>query len=351
VKFGILYNIDYHPEIHGTTAQYYADILEQIVCAERVGFHSVWFGEHHYASYSFGVPSLIALAAADRTSRIKIGTGVSLLPLHHPVRVAEEYAMLDVLSGGRLEYGIGRGFLKWAYDIFGIDEEESIDRYRESAEIITALWTSDAPVTYDGKFWDVREYELFPKPLQPSVPIFATGAASEWSYVWAGEQGHNLACPFFLPNQPHVQKGIREYRAALRAHDIDPSTREVLGVIPMYCAQTLEEAADAFSYTLNYLKFFGSLDQRSPHRAKNYEAYIHGASQMQDVTYEMFSEANLCLVGTPERIVGTIKWIKEYYDDPDYIIMEVAQGGMRPETVVPVLELFAREVMPEFPEP
>jgi alkanesulfonate monooxygenase SsuD/methylene tetrahydromethanopterin reductase-like flavin-dependent oxidoreductase (luciferase family) len=348
LKFGILYNIDYHEEIHGSSAEYYEGILQQIERADELGYHSAWFGEHHYEKYSFGVPSLMALAAADRTKRIRVGTGVSLLPLQHPVRQAEEFAMLDVLSGGRVEYGIGRGYLKYAYDIMGVDEEESVDRYREAMEIILSLWSTDGPVSYPGKFWELREVEIFPKPRQNPLPIYATGASTLASYVLAGEKGLNLACPFFLPAQPLVQSGIRAYRQALRDQGIDPSTRSVLGVMPMYCGETEDEAKEAFNYTLSYLKFFGGLDARSPHRAKTYEAYIKGAAQMTDATYEGFTEAHMALVGTPPSLVSTIEWLREYFDEPDYIIMEVAQGGLHPSKVVPVLERFATEVMAKF---
>src|SRR5271166_7177200 len=98
MKFGILYNIDYRPEVHGSSASYYGQILEQIEIIEELGFDSVWFGEHHYAGYSFGAPAVIATAAAGRTRRLRLGTGVSLIPLHNPLCLAEEYAMLDVLS-------------------------------------------------------------------------------------------------------------------------------------------------------------------------------------------------------------------------------------------------------------
>ena len=100
MKFGILYNTDYYPAAHQSPSNYYAQLLEQTELAEKLGFDAVWFGEHHYSGYSFGSPSLIAMAAAARTRRIRLGTGVSLIPLHHPIRLAEEYAMLDVLSGG-----------------------------------------------------------------------------------------------------------------------------------------------------------------------------------------------------------------------------------------------------------
>jgi alkanesulfonate monooxygenase SsuD/methylene tetrahydromethanopterin reductase-like flavin-dependent oxidoreductase (luciferase family) len=110
--------------------------IMQTQLAEDLGFDAVWFGEHHYSGYSFGSPPVIAMAAAARTKRIKLGTGVSLIPLNHPLRLAEEYAMLDVLSGGRLEYGIGRGFLNYSYQIFGVDPELSLERYQEGTDLI-----------------------------------------------------------------------------------------------------------------------------------------------------------------------------------------------------------------------
>ena len=119
MKFAILYNTDYYPDIHGSAEQYYNQILEQVELEEELGFDAVWFGEHHYSGYSFGSPPVIAMAAAGRTKRIRLGTGISLVPLNNPIRLAEEYAMLDVLSGGRLEYGIGRGFLKYSHKILG----------------------------------------------------------------------------------------------------------------------------------------------------------------------------------------------------------------------------------------
>jgi alkanesulfonate monooxygenase SsuD/methylene tetrahydromethanopterin reductase-like flavin-dependent oxidoreductase (luciferase family) len=173
VKFGILYNTDYYPQAHGSASQYYGQILEQTQLAEDLGFHAVWFGEHHYSGYSFGSPPVIAMAAAARTKRIKLGTGVSLIPLNHPLRLAEEYAMLDVLSGGRLEYGIGRGFLNYSYQIFGVDPEQSLERYQEGTDLIIKAWTSDGPFSFNGKFWKLDDYSFFPKPVQkaPSADL------------------------------------------------------------------------------------------------------------------------------------------------------------------------------------
>src|SRR5437763_12158733 len=117
MKFGLLYNTDYYPEVHGSASHYYGDILEEAQFAEELGYHAVWFGEHHYSGYSFGAPPVIAMAAAARTKRIKVGTGVSLIPLNHPLRLVEEYATFDVLSGGLQGYGIARAVLNCSYPL------------------------------------------------------------------------------------------------------------------------------------------------------------------------------------------------------------------------------------------
>ena len=178
MKFGILYNTDYYPEVHGSASQYYGQILDQVQLEEELGFDAVWFGEHHYSGYSFGSPPVMAMAAAARTKRIRLGTGVSLIPLNHPIRLAEEYAMLDVLSGGRLEYGIGRGFLKYSHEIFGVNEDENHERYHEGTEIILKAWTAEGPFSYQGKFWTLQDYTFFPKPLQQPHPPIILGTLS-----------------------------------------------------------------------------------------------------------------------------------------------------------------------------
>ena len=350
MKFGILYNVEYHPEIHGSPSRYYGHILDQIQLEEELGYDSVWFGEHHYAGYSFGSPAVIAMAAAARTKRIRLGTGVSLIPLHNPIRLAEEYAMLDVLSQGRLEYGIGRGFLKYAHDIFGIDEDENVVRYREGADLIVKAWTADGPFSYQGKFWNLDDYTFFPQPLQqPHPPIYASGAVTPDSYRWAGSKGLHLATAFFIPDQERVRNGIRLYHEALREAGYSPAERDVAGVYQLYCGESNEEAhRHGGEYVLNYYKFFGALDQRTPHTSRTFAHYQGGVSRLfGPVTYDDLDKRNLILIGDPENLIARIRWAQEFYGT-NYLLLEVAQGGMPPQRVVASLERFAKYVMPAF---
>jgi len=350
VKFGILYNTDYYPDVHGTASQYYGQILEQVELEEELGFDAVWFGEHHYSGYSFGSPPVIAMAAAARTKRIRLGTGVSLIPLNHPIRLAEEYAMLDVLSNGRLEYGIGRGFLKYSHQIFGVNEDENHERYHEGTEIILKAWTANGPFSHQGKFWSLQDYSFFPKPLQqPHPPIYASGVITPESYTWAGSKGLHLSTAFFVPSQDGVRTGIQRYREALRTAGYDPTTRDVAGVFQLYCGETNEEAhRNGGGHVLNYYKFFGSLDLRSPHTSRAFEHYKGGVSRLfAGITYEDLDKRNLILIGDAENLVARIKWAQEFYGT-NYLILEVAQGGMLHKYVKPSLERFATYVMPHF---
>jgi alkanesulfonate monooxygenase SsuD/methylene tetrahydromethanopterin reductase-like flavin-dependent oxidoreductase (luciferase family) len=350
IKFGLLYNTDYYPEVHGSAARYYAEILEQAEFAEQLGYHAVWFGEHHYSGYSFGAPPVIAMAAAARTKRIKLGTGVSLIPLNHPVRLAEEYAMLDVLSQGRLEYGIGRGFLNYSYQVFGVNPDESHERYREGTELIIKAWTSDGPFSFDGKFWKLSDYSFFPQPLQkPFPPIFASGAVTPESFEWAGQTGLHLGTAFFVPTPEMVKANIDIYRNALREKGYDPAAHEVAGVYQMYCGDSWQEARDHGGvHALQYYKFFDALDRRSRHTAQAYERYKRGvAAGITKYSYEELDAMRVLLIGDPETLIERVRWTQDFYG-ATYLILEVAQGGEPHKYVMRSLERFAKYVMPAF---
>ncbi len=349
MKFGILYNVEYHPEIHGSPSQYYEHILDQIQLEEELGYDAVWFGEHHYSGYSFGSPPLMAMAAAARTKRIRLGTGVSLVPLHHPIRLAEEYAMLDVLSQGRLEYGIGRGFIKYAYEVFGVDEDENVRRYREGTDLLVKAWLADAPFSYQGEFYTLQDYSFFPKPRQqPHPPIYAAGAVTPESYEWAGSRGFHLATAFFIPDREAVRQGIAAYRRALTENGYDPAQREIAGVYQMYCGETNQEAhRHGGQHVFDYYHFFGSLALRRPHTSPSFDRHKVMLEGFAGATYDDLDSRNLILIGDPDNLIERIRWAQEFYGT-NYLLLEVAQGGMQPEHVVASLERFAKYVMPAF---
>ncbi|MCI0781724.1 MAG: LLM class flavin-dependent oxidoreductase, partial [Chloroflexi bacterium] len=151
----------------------YGEAVEQIQYAEELGFDSVWIAEHHSSRYGI-FPSLMPILTyvAAKTKKIRIGAGVSVLPFHNPIFLAEESAMMDVLSGGRLEFGVGRGSTAYEYGNFQIDFDSRDARSQEALDIILGLWTTPR-FSYHGEFYQVNDVTLAPSPVQkPHPPVF-----------------------------------------------------------------------------------------------------------------------------------------------------------------------------------
>ncbi len=167
----------------------YARALERIEIMDETGYDAVWLAEHHFSSYSV-CPSVHVMAThvAARTKRLRIGTAVTLAAFYHPLRIAEEIALLDILSGGRVNWGAGRGFDPVEFENFGVPANESADRFREAVEIVLAAWENDR-LTHEGRFHAYRDVEVLPKPKQRPHPPAWVAASSEGAIEWAADQG------------------------------------------------------------------------------------------------------------------------------------------------------------------
>ncbi len=167
----------------------YERALERIEVMDQTGYDAVWLAEHHFSGYSV-CPSvhLMAMHVASRTSRLRIGTAITLAAFYHPLRIAEEVALLDILSGGRVNWGAGRGFDPVEFKNFGVPANESADRFREAVEIVLAAWENER-LTHQGKFHAFQDVEVLPKPKQRPHPPTWVAASSEGAIDWAADQG------------------------------------------------------------------------------------------------------------------------------------------------------------------
>jgi alkanesulfonate monooxygenase SsuD/methylene tetrahydromethanopterin reductase-like flavin-dependent oxidoreductase (luciferase family) len=166
--------------------------LERIAIMDTAGYDAVWLAEHHFSSFSV-CPSvhMMGVMAAARTKRLRIGTGVSLAPFYNPLRLAEEVALLDVLSGGRVNWGAGRGFERSEFKAFGIPGEESTSRFHEAVEIVLKAWTNEK-LSYQGKYHSYDGVEVLPKPLQAPHPPVWMAATSAPAIDWAAASGFSI---------------------------------------------------------------------------------------------------------------------------------------------------------------
>jgi alkanesulfonate monooxygenase SsuD/methylene tetrahydromethanopterin reductase-like flavin-dependent oxidoreductase (luciferase family) len=170
----------------------YDTALERFSIMDQTGYDAVWLAEHHFSSFSV-CPSvhMMGTMAAARTKRLRIGTAVSLAPFYNPLRLAEEVALLDVLSGGRVNWGAGRGFERSEFAAFGIPGEESAARFHEAVAIVLQAWT-DQRLTYQGKFFQYDGVEVLPKPVQAPHPPVWMAATSASAIDWAAGQGYSI---------------------------------------------------------------------------------------------------------------------------------------------------------------
>jgi alkanesulfonate monooxygenase SsuD/methylene tetrahydromethanopterin reductase-like flavin-dependent oxidoreductase (luciferase family) len=191
VKFGVLQFFSW-PERRVALATVFARALQRIEIMDRTGYDAVWLAEHHFSSFSVcPAVHMVGVLAAARTQRLRIGTGVSLAPFYHPLRLAEEVALLDVLSGGRVNWGAGRGFARVEFEAFGVPPEESTSRFHETVEIVLKAWTEDR-VAFAGTHYRIDPVEVLPKPIQQPHPPVWMAATSEPAIEWAAGRGFSI---------------------------------------------------------------------------------------------------------------------------------------------------------------
>ena len=189
MKFGIFIFGDNHPQLGRSNKTYYDEVLTLGEWAEELGFDSFWLGEHHFYWYGTCVsPPIVIAALGQRTKRIRLGPAVSVLPLHHPLLVAEEYALADNLCGGRLNFAIGSGFSPVEYKMFGMTMEEAREKYWEAFDVILKAWTQD-DFSHRGKHYQIENGSVYMKPVQKPLPPTWIAASSDETLLRAGEMG------------------------------------------------------------------------------------------------------------------------------------------------------------------
>ena len=241
MKVGILQFFSWSRRIPLETV--YARAFARIETMDQTGYDCVWLAEHHFNTYSV-CPSINVMAAhvAARTRRLRIGMAVSLAAFYHPLRLAEEVALVDVLSGGRVNWGAGRGFDRAEFSAFGVPVDESSDRFRESVEIVLAAWRNER-VSYQGKYWSYDGIEVLPKPLQAPHPPVWLAATSLDSIRRAAEKGYDILQD---PHATHADIGAKRahYHEVLREHGFPVEGRVIPTARLLAVGETEQEAAD-----------------------------------------------------------------------------------------------------------
>ncbi len=254
----------------------YRNELEQLTVAEVQGYHAAWLAEHHFSRYGIG-PSIHLTAAnlAARTERIRIGTAVTILPFFHPLRVAEEIAMLDIMSNGRFDWGVGRGYQGHEFSGFGVDIGKSHLIFREQLDLIKRAWTGER-FSHDGEFFQFPELECLPTPVQKPHPPIWVAALSPSTAEWAAEHGYPVLTDQFSPIQ-RIEETRGIYRKKARACSVDVSGFTFPTLRQVYVGETMakarEEAGPALQWYYRSLARVGSPGGPSGPVPENYSFY------------------------------------------------------------------------------
>ena len=325
-----------------SSQEIYARGLELAQAAEALGFHNIWLAEHHFSTYGYlSRPAQLAAYIAAKTTRLRVGTAVIVVPLHHPLVVAEEIATLDVLSGGRLDVGLGRGYQPYEFERLGLDLESGRARWDESIDVILKALGGE-PFSYDGKFFKIPETSVFPQPVQKPLPPIWVTAQSPESIEGTVRRGFNvLTGGFGVP----IER-LAEFRRLFDRHvaEVKPPQPLEVGVQrAVYVAESQADARDAAEEARWNMRVTLSLRNR-------YERVEQGRAIPVEAPNEPDTDDLLdrfLVIGTPDTCIRQIRRIRElvgitHFNCSFWI------GDLEHARVLRSMELFAREVMPAF---
>ncbi len=242
MKVGVLQFFSW-PERRVELTTVYERAFQRIDVMDRTGYDAVWLAEHHFTGYSV-CPSvhLMGMHVANRTRNLRIGMAVSLAAFYHPLRLAEEVALLDVLSGGRVNWGAGRGFDRNEFVNFGVAPDESYPRFREHLEVVLEAWKQEK-LTYHGKYFDFESVEVLPKPQQKPHPPMWVAASSPPAIGWAAERGYSIMMD---PHSSHADIAHKRelYRGELEKHGHAIAGRDIPMARLLAVAETRDDAEE-----------------------------------------------------------------------------------------------------------
>jgi alkanesulfonate monooxygenase SsuD/methylene tetrahydromethanopterin reductase-like flavin-dependent oxidoreductase (luciferase family) len=327
MKFGVFVIGDYHRDARKSVAEYYGEIVEQAQWAETLGYECFWFGEHHF-DFAGVIPSppVLMSVAARATKKIRLGVAVCLLPYRNPLFVAEEYAMVDILSGGRLDFGVGRGTPPESA-AFGV-KEDNRDLLVESLEVVKMAWR-DGKVFYRGKHHRIDGVSLNVRPVQKPAPPFFIAALSDESYKLAGELGYPiLGIPYAsCKNMTDLTRKIALYRENLAGGGRGPESFDVVQCFHTSVAETNAEA--------------------EKNARQGIAALLAARISVRPRSFDELYKERLVMVGDPKHCIEQIEEIRA--TGANYIMFMMNFATLEQKTILASMEIVAREVLPKFP--
>jgi alkanesulfonate monooxygenase SsuD/methylene tetrahydromethanopterin reductase-like flavin-dependent oxidoreductase (luciferase family) len=352
MRFGTYYFLQAPPErSHPEVVQHE---IEQMAWTEELGFDSIWLTEHHFIEYGLSVsPAVLAAAAAMRTTRVRIGLAAAILPFHDPIRLAEELAMVDILSGGRLDVGVGRGNRPVEFEGYRVPQVENRERFEESLEIMLRAWTRER-FSFEGRHFTIPEVRVIPKPLQqPHPPIYVVCVSPDTIEATALRGWPMLNSILRGPIDPLVQQRDTYVNACRKAGRGEAEIAALLGrwgvsrhiYVAPTDAQARAEARDAEMWYQEALRRFlipDNIDRVHPLLQPGFRI---AAERLAHVSWDQLVAETLA-IGSPDTVATKIAEMRDL--GVGEVLCWMNFGGLPQPQVRRSMELFAREVLPNF---
>ena len=330
-----------------TANQFVADIIDEAVYAEEVGLHSAWIGEHHFSTLGvLSCPDLVLANVAARTRHIRLAPAVTVLPLHHPIRVAEQWATLDLISGGRVDFAAGRGYDRQEYRPFKVSFEDNQSIFEDGMEIVRRLWSADGPISHTGRHYQFENVVITPSPVQRPLPAYVA-SFSQPSIELAGRLGCGLIVAPFAAAMSYG--GLRQvadlYHQTCARHGRAPG-RLMCSYFTHFADTQAEEQAARARQIRYYQECVIAAFPGDPRTAPpSYRYFVGMVERLRNVGPEDLTE-NSVLLGPPARITDTLKKVEAAGFDEVILYFNV---GLKPHSQVKdEMARFMAEVAPAF---
>lgn len=325
MRFGIFSVVDHYPdELSRSSAQFYEELLEQVEWADRLGFDSFWVAEHHFHEYgAIPRPAVWMAAAAQRTKKIKLGAAVLVLSFDNPLRAAEDYAMVDSISGGRLILGVGSGYLQHEFEGFGIPVEEKRDRFDESLAVMLEAWKGER-FSFNGKYHQIKDVKLNITPVQQPHPEVCIAILSNQAGKFVGKRGFPIMMIPYATTESfdELSTTVSEYRSGFAESGRPASEAIVPFGLHTFCAETPE---DAEKYARPAM-----------------DRYVRTRLYAKQRSYDTLVEKDLVAFGTPEDVARVAKKYEAAGLTDFLAIMNF--GGMPHEQVMKSMQLLSKAI-------
>jgi alkanesulfonate monooxygenase SsuD/methylene tetrahydromethanopterin reductase-like flavin-dependent oxidoreductase (luciferase family) len=336
VEIGLFTEFEWRPGVD--EAQAFDDSLAQVAVAEDLGYDAVWLAELHFQKERsvLSSPLVVGATIAGRTKRVKIGFAVQVLPLIHPLRLAEDVATLDQVSKGRLDFGVGRSGLPGHYTGFNIPYEESQERFDETLEILLKAWTEER-FTYEGKYFQFHDVCAIPKPYQKPHPPLRVAATSEESYAAVGRRGLPIFLAVRTSSISELERYVGAYHAAWREAG-HAGRGEVAAILPVYVADTERRAREESEASA--MHFYRSVG----------EALLAGprhevGERLRGMSFDQVLK-DFAVYGTPERVADRLEELRRAIGFTKLAVWMNVGSRIPQERVLASMQRFAERVIP-----